>query len=63
MMDKKEKKKDGELQNTKPISVISKNRISIKPSTLLEIKFKNLDMQSSIIMLSYKFLEEFIGNI
>ena len=61
-MDKKEKK-DGDLYSTKPISVISKNRISIKPSILLEIKFKNLDMQSSIIMLSYKFLGEFIGTI
>ena len=63
MMDKKETNKDGELQNTKPISIISKNRISIKPSILLEIKFKNLDMQSSIIMLSYTFLGEFNGNI
>lgn len=62
-MDKKETNKDGELQNTKPISIISKNRISIKPSILLEIKFKNLDMQFSIIMLSYMFLGEFNGNI
>ena len=61
-MDKKEKK-DGDLYSTKPICVISKNRISIKPSILLEIKFKNLDMQSSIIMLCYKFLGEFIGTI
>ena len=43
-MDKKEKKY-GELYSTKPISVISKNRISVKPSILLEIKFKNLDLQ------------------
>ena len=62
MMDKKEKKY-GELYSTKPISVISKNRISVKPSILLEIKFKNLDIQSFIIMLSYKFLREFIGTI
>lgn len=61
--DGQKRKKDGELYSTKPVSVISKNKISIKPSILLEIKFKNLDIQSFIIMLYYKFLRELIGTI